>query len=73
MKILLIIAAVFVYIIIGLLLTVLSASNDETEPTPESLLVIVLWPIVFTGLIILFIALIIIGAINKIFKINIKL
>lgn len=73
MKILLIIVAVFIYILIGLLLAALSMSNNEVTTDPETWLMVVLWPIVFTGLLILFIILIIIEVINKIFKTNIEL
>lgn len=73
MKILLIIVAVFIYILIGLLLAALSMSNNEVATDPETWLMVVLWPIVFTGLLILFIILILIQIINKIFKTNIEL
>lgn len=73
MKILLIIVAVFIYILIGLLLAALSVSNNEVTTDPETWLMVVLWPIVFTGLLILFIILILIQIINKIFKTNIEL
>ena len=73
MKILLIIVAVFIYILIGLLLAALSASNNEVTTDPETWLMVVLWPVVFTGLLILFIILILIQIINKIFKTNIEL
>lgn len=73
MKILLIIVAVFIYINIGLVLYALSTSKFEVATDPETWLMVVLWPIVFTGLLILFIILILIQIINKIFKTNIEL
>lgn len=73
MKILLIVVAVFIYILIGLLLAALSMSNNEVTTDPETWLMVVLWPILFTGLVILFIILILIQIINKIFKTNIEL
>lgn len=73
MKIILIIIAFFVYILVGLALYTLSTSKFEVATDPETWLMVVLWPIVFTGLLILFIILILIQIINKIFKTNIEL
>ena len=73
MKILLIIVGFFVYLLIGLLLAALSMSNNEVTTDPETWLIVILWPIIFTGLLILFIILILIQIINKIFKTNIEL
>lgn len=64
---------IFIYILIGLLLAALSMSNNEVTTDPESWLMVVLWPIIFIGLLILFIILILIQIINKIFKTNIEL
>lgn len=72
-KTILIVIGIFIYILIGLLLAALSMSNNEATTDPESWLMVVLWPIVFTGLLILFIILILIQIINKIFKTNIEL
>jgi hypothetical protein len=73
MKIILIVIGIFIYILIGLLLAALSISNNEVTTDPETWLIVILWPIIFTGLLILFIVLIIIQIINKIFKTNIEL
>ena len=73
MKIILIVIGIFIYILIGLLLAALSISNNEVTTDPETWLIVVLWPIIFTGLLILFIILILIQIINKIFKMNIEL
>lgn len=72
-KIILIVVGIFIHILIGLLLAALSMSNNEVTTDPETWLMVVLWPIVFIGLLILFIILILIEVINKIFKTNIEL
>lgn len=72
-KFILIAMGIFIYILIGLALYALSTSRFEVATDPETWLMVVLWPIVFTGLLILFIILILIQIINKIFKTNIEL
>lgn len=76
-KIILIVIGIFIYILIGLILSDVFQGNvnSEFKITDDDLIstYVLLWPIVTIFLFLLFILLILIEVINKIFKTNIEL
>ena len=76
-KFILIVMGIFIYILIGTILSYVFQGNvnSEVKVTDDDLnsLYILLWPIATIFLFLLFILLILIEVINKIFKTNIEL
>jgi len=77
MKILLIIGAVFLYLIIGIILSYVFEGNvnSEFKTTDDDLnsMYVLLWPVVSVMTFILILIFIVVESINKIFKTNINL
>ena len=77
MKILLIIGAIFLYLIIGIILSYIFQGNvnSEIKITDDDLniMYVLLWPIVSVMLFIIILIFIVVELINKIFKTNFNL